>query len=95
MKEKIIDAIDRLMAGKYANEDEREDLMYNAVRYANALAKEDDDYTRVDKVLAPYGVKDENIVFYFDRAGIEDESLVLELQRHFDIVINDIQEANL
>lgn len=63
--------------------------------HALNLASEDGDYSGVDKLLAPLGVNDEDIVFYFDRAGIEDESLVLELQHDFDIVINDIAEVHL
>lgn len=65
------------------------------LQHALNCASEDDDYSGVDKVLEKYGTKDDDVVFYFDNTGIADESLVLELQHDFGIVINDIQEIHL
>lgn len=65
------------------------------LQHALDCASEDGDYSGVDKVLEKYGTKDDEVVFYFDNTGVADESLVLELQHDFDIIINDIQEIHL
>lgn len=64
-------------------------------QHALDLASEDGDYSGVDKLLKHLGTSDEEVVFYFDRAGISTESLVLEIQHDFDIVINNIFEVHL
>lgn len=67
----------------------------DTIDYALELANEDGDFTGVDKLLGKmFGLRDDDIVFYFDRAGIKDESLVLELQHDFDIIINDLKEID-
>ena len=59
------------------------------------LANEDGDFTGVDKLLGKmFWIRDDDIAFYFDRAGVEDESLVSELQRDFEIIINDLKEVD-
>jgi len=67
----------------------------DTIDHALELANEDGDFTGVDNMLGKmFGLRDDDIAFYFDRAGIEDESLVLELQRDFDIIINDLKEVD-
>lgn len=64
--------------------------------HALNCANEDGDFSGVDKLLTKwFGLTDNDVAFYFDRAGIETESLVLEAQHDFDIVINDIAEIHL
>lgn len=65
------------------------------LQHALDCASEDGDFSGVDKVLEKCGTKDAEVVFYFDNTGIENVSLVLELQHDFGIVINDIQEIRL
>lgn len=61
------------------------------IQHALDCANEDDDWSGVDKLLTSmFGFMDEDIAFYFDRNGIETESLVLEIEHDFDIVINKI-----
>ena len=64
---------------------------------AMVKANEDDDWSGVDKLMgALFGLKDEDICFYFDVSNIIDKGtsrltkLVPELQKDFDIVIKDI-----
>lgn len=64
-------------------------------KHALDCADEDGDYSGVNKLLEPYGIDDDATCFYFDRAGIATESLVLEMQRDFDIVIWSIDEVKL
>lgn len=65
------------------------------IDYALARANEEDDWSGVDKLMTSlYGLKDEDICFYFDRNGIEDESLMLEIQKSFDIIINDYEKKS-
>lgn len=67
----------------------------DTIDHALELANEDGDFTGVDNMLGKmFGLRDDDIAFYFDRAGIEDESLVLELQHDFDIIINDLKEVD-
>lgn len=67
----------------------------DTIDHALELANEDSDWSGVDNMLGKmFGLRDDDIVFYFDRAGIEDESLVLELQHDFDIIINDLKEVD-
>lgn len=67
----------------------------DTIDHALELANEDGDFTGVDNMLGKmFGLRDDDIAFYFDRAGIEDKSLVLELQRDFDIIINDLTEVD-
>lgn len=67
----------------------------DTIAHALKLADEDGDYTGVDNMLGKmFGLRDDDIAFYFNRAGVEDVSLVLELQRDFDIIINDLKEID-
>lgn len=67
----------------------------DTIDYTLELANEDGDFAGVDNLLSKlFGLRDDDIVFYFDRAGVEDESLVSELQRDFDIIINDLAEVD-
>lgn len=62
----------------------------DTIQHALDCADDDGDWSDVDKLLLKhYGLKDDDICFYFDRNGIEDESLILEIEHDFDIVIND------
>jgi len=68
--------------------------------FADALsdANETDNFSEVDKILTEdYDLKDEDITFYYDLAGISDYGgasrgtrLVAELQKNFDILIHNI-----
>lgn len=60
----------------------------------HALDSIDEDGTGgIDKVMTKFfGVMDDEVAFYFDRNGIEDESLFLEIQADYDIVINDYKK---
>ena len=69
----------------------------DTIQYALDKANEEDYWSEVDKLmLRLFGLKDEDICFYFDLANILDEGtsrmtrLVPELQKDFDIVIKDI-----
>lgn len=69
----------------------------DTIQYALDKANEDDDWSGVDKLMgALFGLKDEDICFYFDVSNIPKEGasrltkLVPELQKDFDIVIKDI-----
>ena len=67
------------------------------LEHAMECANEDGDFTGVDKLLGTmFGKKDDDICFYFDISDIRDTGtsrltrLVPELQKSFDIIINDI-----
>ena len=69
----------------------------DTIQYALDKANEDDDWSGVDKLMgALFGLKDEDVCFYFDVSNILKEGasrltkLVPELQKDFDIVIKDI-----
>lgn len=69
----------------------------DTIQYALDKANEDDDWSGVDKLMGTlFGLKDEDICFYYDISDIEDGAtnralaLVPELQKNFDIVIEDI-----
>lgn len=69
----------------------------DTIQYALDKANEDGDWSGVDKLMgALFGLKDEDICFYFDVSNILKEGasrltkLVPELQKDFDIVIKDI-----
>lgn len=69
----------------------------DTIQYALDKANEDGDFSGVDKLMgALFGLKDEDICFYFDLANILDKGtsrltkLVPELQKDFDIVVKDI-----
>lgn len=69
----------------------------DTIQYALDKANEDDDFSGVDKLLGRlFGLKDEDICFYYDISDIEDGAtnralaLVPELQKSFGIVIEDI-----
>ena len=69
----------------------------DTIQHTLDLANEDGDFTGVDKLMGKlFGLKDEDIAFYFDISDIVDRGtsrltrLVPELQKSFDIVINDI-----
>lgn len=64
-------------------------VLGTTLQHAFDCANEDGDMSGVDKVLARhFGVVDDEVAFYFDRNGIEDESMWLEVQADFNIVIN-------
>lgn len=67
------------------------------IHYALEKAHEDGDWTGLDKLLGKlFDLKDDDICFYYDISDIEDGAtnralaLVPELQKNFDIVIEDI-----
>lgn len=71
------------------------------IHYALEKANEDGDWTGLDKLLGKlFGLKDEDICFYYDTKWLKQEGayystsrltrLVPELQKSFDIVIEDI-----
>lgn len=68
----------------------------------HALDSIDEDGTDgIDKVISEsFGVTDDEVAFYFDRNGIEDENLFLAAQADYDIIINsygklkEIKESN-
>ena len=67
------------------------------IDYALERANEDGDFSGVDNLMSKlFGLKDEDICFYFDISDTIDKGtsrltrLVTELQKSFDIVINDI-----
>ena len=69
----------------------------DTIQYALDKANEDDDWSGVDKLMgALFGLKDEDICFYFDVSNIIDKGtsrltkLVPELQKDFGIVVKDI-----
>lgn len=69
----------------------------DTIQYALDKANGDDDWSGVDKLMgALFGLKDEDICFYYDISDIEDGAtnralaLVPELQKNFGIVIEDI-----
>lgn len=68
------------------------------LQHALDIANEEDDFSGVDKLLtAMFKLKDDDIVFYYDISDIEDGAtnralaLVVELQKNFDILIDDIR----
>ena len=66
----------------------------DTIQYALDKANEDDDWTGVDKLMGTlFGLKDEDIVFYFDKNGVENDSIISQVERDFDIVINDYHEV--
>lgn len=67
------------------------------LRHAMDVADEDGDFGGVDKLLlSTFGVKDDDICFYLDLKYVDDSGAgrdtakVLELQRGFDILVNNI-----
>lgn len=67
------------------------------LQHALDLANEDDDWSGVDKLLtAMFDLKDDDIVFYYDISDMRESNtsrltrLAVELQKNFDIIINDI-----
>ena len=69
----------------------------DSIEHAMECANEDGDFTGVDKLLGTmFGLKDEDICFYFDISDIKDTGtsrltrLVPELQKGFGIVIENI-----
>lgn len=65
----------------------------DTIQHALGCVDEDGDTTGLDKLLKKqFGVVDEDVSFYFDRNGIKDESLVLEIEHNFDIVINRLEK---
>lgn len=67
------------------------------IQYALDKANEDDDWSGVDMLMySLFKLKDEDICYYFDISDIKDEGtarmtrLVPELQKNYDIVIDDI-----
>ena len=69
----------------------------DTIQYALDKANEDGDFSGVDDLLGRlFGLKDEDICFYFDISSVRDTGtsrltlLVPELQKDFDIVIENI-----
>lgn len=67
------------------------------IHYAMEKAHEDGDWAGLDKLLSRlFGLVDDDICFYYDISDIEDGAtnralaLVPELQKSFEIVIEDI-----
>lgn len=67
------------------------------LEHAFELANEDDDWSGVDTLLtAMFELKDDDIVFYYDISDMRESNtsrltrLAVELQKNFDIIINDI-----
>lgn len=59
------------------------------LQHALNCANEDGDWKQFNELLKKhFGVTDDEVVFYFDRNGIEDESLFLEIQADQDMVVN-------
>ena len=66
------------------------------IQYALDKANEDDDWSGVDKLMGKlFGLKDDDIAFYFDRNGVEDGGIISQVERDFDIIINDYHEVKL
>ena len=68
------------------------------LQHALDLANEDDDWSGVDKLLTTmFDLKDEDIAFYYDISDMRESGtsrltrLAVELQKNFDIIINDIE----
>lgn len=64
-------------------------------RLQNALDKmnDTDNSEEVDKILLDlYGLRDDDICFFFDLDGVDELTLVPELQKSFDIIIHNIWE---
>ena len=59
----------------------------------DALDKDDDGELLEEVLWDKFHAQDDDIVIYFDRNGIEDESLVLEIQHSHDILINKITKV--
>lgn len=67
------------------------------IQHALDLANEDDDWSGVDKLLkAMFKLEDDSIAFYYDMNDMDERNtskltrLAVELQKNFDIIINDI-----
>ena len=70
----------------------------DTLEHAFECANEDDDWTPVDNLLSKmFGLKDDDINFYYDISDIEGGAtnralaVVPELQKEFGIVITDIK----
>lgn len=64
-------------------------VLGETLQHAFECASEDGDGKPLNELLKKhFGVVDDEVVFYFDRNGIEDESLFLEIQADQDMVVN-------
>lgn len=60
----------------------------------DALDAEDECESLDELLWETYKVNDDDIVVYFDRNGIDAESVVSEIQRSHDIVLNSFERAD-
>lgn len=64
-------------------------VLGETIQHALDCLNEDDDTSGLDKVLMEhFGVRDDEVSYYFDRNGVEDESLWLEIQADQDCIVN-------
>ena len=69
-------------------------VLGETIRHALDSVGDDGDTGGLDKVLEQhFGVRDNEVAYYFDRNGVEDESLWLEVQADQDCVINDYRKV--
>lgn len=68
----------------------------DTIQYALDKANEDGDWAGVDRLMGVlFGLKDDDIAFYFDKNRVEDDSIISQVERDFDIIINDYHEVKL
>lgn len=59
------------------------------IQHALDCLDEEENTDGLDKVLTKhFGVRDDEVSYYFDRNGVEDESLWLEIQADQDCIVN-------
>lgn len=64
------------------------------IQHALDCLDEEEDVDGLDKVLMKhFGVCDSEVSYYFDRNGVEDESLWLEIQSSQDILVNSYMKV--
>lgn len=68
------------------------------IQHALDCANEDDDWSGVNKLLKTmFKLEDDNVAFYYDVSVMSEGNtskltrLAVELQKNFDIIINDIE----
>lgn len=68
-------------------------VLGDTIQYALDCVADTGEDDGLNKLLSKqFGITDGDICFYFDRNGIEDESLVLEIEHDFGIIINNFTE---